>query len=68
ENDPPLSFAERRRRFSRRGEEGTRRQSEVPTAAERKRNFRRRNQPTGSEATGSTETASERKRRIRGGG
>ena len=68
ENDPPLSFAERRRRFSRRGEEGTRRQSEVPTAAERKRNFRRRNQPTGSEATGSTETASQRKRRIRGGG
>ena len=68
ENDPPLSFAERRRRFSRRGEEGTRRQSEVPTAAERKRNFRRRNQPTGSAATGSTETASQRKRRIRGGG
>ena len=68
ENDPPLSFAERRRRFSRRGEEGNRRQSEVPTAAERKRNFRRRNQPTGSAATGSTETASQRKRRIRGGG
>ena len=68
ENDPPLSFAERRRRFSRRGEEGTRRQSEVPTAAERKRNFRRRNQPTGSAATGSTATASQRKRRIRGGG
>ena len=65
ENDPPLSFAERRRRFSRRGEEGTRRQSEVPTAAERKRNFRRRNQPTGSAATGRTETASQRKRRIR---
>ena len=68
ENDPPLSFAERRRRFSRRGEEGNRRQSEVPTAAERKRNFRRRNQPTGSAAPGSTETASQRKRRIRGGG
>ena len=68
ENDPnqrPLSFAERRRQFSRRGNDNNRRQSDVPTASERKRNIRNRNQPTGS---ATTESASQRKRRIRGGG
>ena len=68
ENDPnqrPLSFAERRRQFSRRGNDNNRRQSDVPTASERKRNLRNRNQPTGSAVT---ESFSQRKRRIRGGG
>ena len=68
ENDPnqrPLSFAERRRQFSRRGNDNNRRQSDVPTASERKRNIRNRNQPTGSAVT---ESFSQRKRRIRGGG
>lgn len=68
ENDPnqrPLSFAERRRQFSRRGNNNNRRQSDVPTASERKRNLRNRNQPTGSAVT---ESFSQRKRRIRGGG
>jgi hypothetical protein len=64
-NQRPLSFRERRQKLSRRGDENNRRKSDVPTAAERKRNFRRRNQPTGSAVT---ESFSQRKRRIRGGG
>ena len=63
-NQRPLSFRERRQKLSRRGDENNRRKSDVPTAAERKRNFRRRNQPTGSAVT---ESFSQRKRRIRGG-
>ena len=67
EDDPnqrPLSFAERRRQFSRRGNDNNRRQSDVPTASERKRNFRNRNQPTGSAVT---ESLGRRKNRYRGG-
>mgnify|MGYP007000304602 CR=1 len=60
--------SERKRRIGRRS--ASKRVSDQPTFAERKRNFNRRNrnQPTGSAATGSTETASQRKRRLRGGG